>query len=556
MHKKRANETDNQKTVEVLIVIALLALVLAVRLYYFTGPIFANTQDEGIYLNLLSQAVVRNNPVSFSQYRNVNFSNSSQGLLNPADIPSFYAGLLYPEIFLLSTFGFSSSLAIYYIIFNSLIEALFIFLILKEISTTRAAIIGTVLFAFFPLDVIFSNHIQPLVPAMALVTAATYMFIKSENDKKSSSRTKLAYYSVTGFLVGLGYLTNPLALLLGIFIILFEIFKLLKDTGNFKSIAVKLAFVLIGFMIAFSITGVYYYTQSGNFLLYPMVDHASAVNNVLNQPKGTVLSYGDINFTRTDVQPFFYAPLIFDLSSFDQYHSSYFSLIGYLGMIFAVVIVLCKVRYGRFFACMLVLYYALLNLYPLAFVHAAGKLQVFLIYMEPMLTTPLTLPFIVIVALGLEFFFAKRRRVLTAIALLLIISTIILAVKDLNSDIGYYRNSVASIYSLEGFIASHSQNSFYAYPAIADEINDISGYRYNVRYLLQCNKNSINQLSANNGTYLLTGGSISMDIDPQVIRSFSSCVQQNATANFTLVYTSNNPFDTISPVKIYESKPT
>ena len=432
--------------------IGLLLLVLLVRLYYFTGPIFANTQDEGIYLNLFTQAAVRHNYLSFSQYRGVNFSNANQAVLNPANIPSFYSGLIYPEIFILSVFGFSSNLGIYYIIFNSLIEALFIYLILREISALRAAIIATILFAFFPLDVIFSNHIQPLVPAMALVTAATYVFIRSENDKNASNKTRFAYYLITGFLIGLGYLTNPLGLLLLVFIILFEFFKLLKDLKALRHFTTELVVVLVGFLMTFSITGIYYYIQSGNFLLYPMVDHAGAVNNAIGQPKGSVFRYGNLNFTRTDVQPLFYLPLIFDFSSYDRYHSSYFSFIGYLGIAFAMVLIAYKVRYGRLFASMLGLYYVLLNFYPLAFVNAAGTLQVFLIYMEPMLATPLTLPFIVIVALGLEFLLSRRRKMFTIIACVLVVATLALAVKDLNSDTAYYTSSVASIYSFKNFM--------------------------------------------------------------------------------------------------------
>ena len=553
MHQEDHHKRGRFENLEIYIIIGHLLLVLGIRLYYFTGPIFANTQDEGIYLNLLANAVIRHNYLIFTQYRNVNFSNTNQYMLNPANIPSFYSGLLAPEIFLLTIFNFSSNLAIYYIIFNSLIEALFIYLILREISTMRAAVMATILFAFFPLDVIFSNHIQPLVPAMALITAATYTFIKSEKDTKMKVKTRIIYYIVTGILIGLGYLTNPLSLLLGVFIVLFELFKLSKEINekSFKSIAIKLAFVFVGFMIAFSITGLYYYAQSGNFFLYPSVDHAGAVNNALTQPKGTVFEVDNINVTRTDVQKLFYLPIIFDLSSYDQYHSSYFSLIGYLGIVFAAVIVFRKVKYGRFFVSMLVLYLVLLNFTPLAFVSIAGKLQIFLVYMEPMLITPLTLPFIAIVALGLEELLSRREKVFMVIALIIILATIIVAVKDLNSDTSYYRSSVASIYSFESFAAQHQNSTFYAYPLIADEINDISSYRYNVRYLLNCSQLYTYETVFKNNTYVFTGGSMGMDVSPGIIRDFSACTQNNISNYSSLAYTANNPFDNMSPVKIY-----
>lgn len=542
---------------ELILIFCLLLLVLAVRLYYFTGPIFANTQDEGIYFNLFANQVVSHNYLSFTQYTNANFSNVNQSIMNPSNIPSFYSGLIYPEFLILSIFGFSYSLAIYYVIFTSLIEALFLFLILKEISTRRAAVIGTILFAFFPLDVIFSNHIQPLVPAVALITAATYFFIKSRPEGKLKPKKKYPYNMITGFLIGLAYLTNPISLVLIAFIALYKLFSVIKNTGSLYDETLKISTIIVGFAIAFSLTGVYYYAQSGNFFLYPTLDHAGAVNNALTQPQGTVFKLGNLDFTRMNIEPFFYLPLIFDFSSYSQYRSSYFSIIGYLAVAFAVILLIYRVKYGKFFASMLVFYYLLLNFLPLAIIGRGQSIQVFLIYMEPMLTTFLTLPFIVIVALGLEFLFSRKKNTFKVVAYIIIIATLIVSVGNLNSDTSYYNSSVASIYEFKALIASNPTATFFAYPQTADEINVVTNYKYNVHYLIACSSSYVNSLKFQNAndTYVLTGGSISMDTEPSTASLFAECIAENLTSNFKPVFNASNPFDSQSPVRIYGTNP-
>ncbi|MDE1811138.1 MAG: glycosyltransferase family 39 protein [Candidatus Micrarchaeota archaeon] len=534
---------------ELLVVAALLFLALAVRLYYFTGPTFANTQDEGIYYNIFLQGVVLHNYPHFTQYLGANFGDPDQGIFNPAVIPTFYSGLIYPEMFLLKTLGFSANLALYYVILTSLVEGLFIYLILKEISGFRTAVISLLLFSFFPLNVMFANRLEPLVPAAMFVTIASYILIRS---MKLRNRGEVATAGVlTGIFIGLGYLTNPLSLSLLVFLVLLMASGALRGVERPGWYAYRIALVVAGIGLVFSVSGVFYYMQSGNFLLYPTVDRIAAVNNLINQPVSTLAQIGGIKLVRLDVQPLFYLPIFFNYPSPQPYGSSYFSFLGYISAAAAVGLVLLRVRFARFFAGMLLLYFILINFFPLASHASGGATSVLLVYMEPMLLALLTLPVIALSALGIDYLLSRAEPELVAFGAAILVAAIVMSVVNLNGDVMLPRSSMATVNAMASFVQTVPNATFYLNPYISGEVDVLTAHKYRVLPMTSCSSAYMEGIAQGNSTYIAVGGTANMDVDEQIIHSFSDCEAANLTAGSELVYTANNPYMDEPELQVY-----
>ncbi|HUY70271.1 MAG TPA: hypothetical protein VMV00_01740 [Candidatus Baltobacteraceae bacterium] len=533
------------------VLLMLLVLTLAVRLYYFTGPTFANTQDEGIYYNIFLQGVVMHNYPHFTQYLNADFGTPDQGIFNPANIPSFYSGFIYPEMFLLKMLGFSANLALYYVILTSLIEGLFLFLLIREVGGFRPAAIGMLLFAFFPLDVMFANRLEPLVPAMMFVTIATYLLVLMLKARKPTAGRVATLATLVGFFIGLGYITNPLSLSLFLFFAIYMAGLVLQGKQSLRGAVFRLGAVAVGLILAFSLSGTLYYVQSGNFFLYPMVDRIAAVNNIINQPVSPLTQLGSLSIVRLNVDPLFYLPIFFNFHSPQPYNSSYFSVLGYATVLSAIALVVLRVRFAGLFSPMLLSYFILINLFPIASYASGGVTKVLLVYMEPMLMTLLTLPVIVLSAMGIEWLLQRKDAVLWAVGVAVVIAAVWASVINLNSDVALPRASMVTVHNLSGFVQSLPNATFYINPYMAGEVAVLDGSTRGVVPMTSCTKPYINNISVIPNTYVVAGGSAGMDVDEGVITSFSNCELDNLTTGSAVVYASNNPYGGQPGLQVY-----
>ncbi|HVC58040.1 MAG TPA: hypothetical protein VND15_01025 [Candidatus Acidoferrales bacterium] len=533
------------------VLVVLLVLTLAVRLYYFTGPTFANTQDEGIYYNIFLQGVVLHSFPHFTQYLNADFSNPNQGIFNPANIPTFYSGFIYPELFLLKLLGFSANLALYYVIFTSLVEGLFLFLLIKEVAGFRPAAIGLLLFSFFPLDVMFANRLEPLVPAMMFVTIATYLLVLMLKASKVRASRIATLSTLMGFFIGLGYITNPLSLSLFLFFALYMAGLVVQGKQTLRGAVFRFGAVAFGLILAFSLSGTLYYMQSGNFFLYPMVDRIAAVNNIINQPVSQLAQLGSLSIVRLNVEPLFYLPIFFNFHSPPPYNSSYFSILGYAAVLSAVGLILLRVKYAGLFSPMLLSYFILINLFPIASYASGGVTKVLLVYMEPMLMTLLSLPVIVLSAMGIEWLLQRKDAVLWSVGVVVVIAAVWASIINLNSDVALPRASMVTVHNLAGFVQSLPNATFYINPYIAGEVSVLDGSVRGVVTMTSCTQRYIDNISTVPNTYIVTGGSAGMDVDENQITAFSNCELDNLTAGSVVVYTANNPYGGQPALQVY-----
>ncbi len=511
----------------VLVLATMLALIVAVRLYYYTGPIFANSQDEGIYLNIIKNGVINHQLPNFAMYKGANFSNFSDWrLFASPNIFQFYATLIYPEIFLLSITGFNADYAIGYVIFTSMVEGLFIMLILLRLSSLRAAAIGGVLFAFFPVDVLFSTHVQPLVPAVMGLAIATYLFILARDERKG--RRKYTLFVLSGFFGAVGYLSNPSALLFVIFAALYLIVLGLRNRKTWKDQSKYLSMLAVGFIIGFSITGIYYYTQSGSYLLYPLTDR----NVLLEEGNATMNLTSNVQLRWSANAQNTYLQLMLDWQ-----YGPYGKPIWYFGMMFyifaamAMLLLIKRQRKAYIFVLMFGFYFLVLSYMPEQ-VTTVGTLTVIKgVNILPYLLELLVLPMVVVAALGIESLAAGGMRLAKVAALILVLATVAVSAYNLNSDAAYYRAYVYDLHAFLGFAALHPNATFYAYGSFAYETNIMSAFKYDI-VGAGCSRADI----ANESGYAVVGGYVNQDVDPTDYLRFGQCVENNLTAMAPVFY--------------------
>lgn len=539
-----------------LIIVGVLLLSLIVRLYYNSGPVY-ELGDEGVYLNIFSQAIVfKSHPVAFSMYANSNFSDIKASIFNPANIFKFYSGFIYPELLTLAAFGYNAYNAIYYVVFTSLIECLFVFLTIDLVAGRRAAIIGAVLLAFFPLDVMLSVRVVPVVPMAAMLSVAVYLFIRAELSLKPKARN--ICYLLCGLFIGLAYLTHPEGIILLPFVAIYLIAKAINSSRSAIQQGKYLALVFCGAFIAFSITGIFYLAIANNFFLYPAVDHSVflyqyatqahinftvAKSIVLSYTTGNPLSYVNLMLKYGTSQTLFYV----------EHNFLYFSIYGYLAVIFGALVML-KARKSkqRLFVYMIAFYLIALSLMP---VHAAifnSKLVLTEVNSNSIYGIILVLPSIVIIASGLDYLMSDKRRWMAALALAIIACGLTASILELNYDSGIYRNSMYDVNAFVAYLNGHGSDIFYAQPAFTQEVQDITGYRYisTVRPIFNCNLSSITNAS---NDYFVLGGTLSITWAPQVMSGYDACVSANLTDTNT-VYQIQNPYQPGMPLQIVRER--
>ena len=534
-------------------------LIVAVRAYFYSGPIFANTQDEGIYLTTFSGHIKFGNPIGFSEYKNANFSNQTSYLFNPANSFQFYVGLEYPIIFIESMVGYSASMAIIYVILTSLIEGLLIFLIVEKIAGTRAGVMGGIIFAFMPLDVLFGTHIQPLVPMVMMVTAAVYVFLVVEDARKTARMYRYTLLALVGIFAGLAYITNPLALLLPIFLFLYLLYGAFTDLKTAKKKAIDFLFIAGGFLLAYSLIGALYLVQAGNFFLYPMMTHAEFTYIMLTQPLSLyctpLLLSHQVCAQYAVGMPTTYLKLLFNQTIPSNQYLTYFgySFLAFIAMALLYVFYLPKGKKSRriwFFLAMFLFYLIVMSFLPMNLKSEGAKTVIFMADQQPYYSVLFVLPMVAIMGIVMDQLMAMggrrsyRYAVLAGCALLIFIVAMNVAV--LNKDVALYRGSMYTEHQFLSFVKAHPNSTFYAEWEFSNNVNLLSGFDYKINRI-SCSASEIANRSG--PVYIAIGGSISMDMDPSILENFYSCIAENIT-NGTVVYTVPNPSLNSSPLKI------
>ena len=183
-------------TYQKLLIIVLFGLVL--RLIFFTGT---GSSDELDYYNFANQV----NHGTFKLQLN-HFS--------------FRIGIIYPVAAIFYFFGVNEFTANILVLPFSLASIVLIFFIGKLFFSEKTGLIASLLLSFYPLDVFFSTRLLPDLPAVFFMGLSALFFFYGENLKRQKF-----YYTLSGIVLGIGYLIKEITLLMGLFYLSYFVYK-------------------------------------------------------------------------------------------------------------------------------------------------------------------------------------------------------------------------------------------------------------------------------------------------------------------------------------------
>ncbi|MCD6398739.1 MAG: glycosyltransferase family 39 protein, partial [Candidatus Aenigmarchaeota archaeon] len=268
--------------------VLILVFALSLRLYFFVGLASADPQDDGIYMSNVHG--ILKGSYSLSRYNNL----PEDYLANPAETFSFRIGFLYPCVFFSILLGVTEFSITLWPLLCSLGMIVIGFYLGKMIFNENVGLISAFLISFFPLNVLYSTRIAVDIPLAFFSILSFYFFVRAAFYEKN--KRDIIYFFLSGISLGLGYLTKSMAIILFLFYFAYFLYSSYKN----KKLEKSLIYVFLGFLIIFSIEGMYYYLETGNFLLHKdittgaylfkyKIEGASEINLV----NGIKISYTD-----------------------------------------------------------------------------------------------------------------------------------------------------------------------------------------------------------------------------------------------------------------------
>ena len=211
----------------------ILAFALALRLLFFTG---IGASDSLAYAEL-----------------SYNFGNPEK--ISHGDLfLSSRIGLFFPVNLLYGIFGvneFSSNILVLLI---SLASIVLIYKFGKLLFNEKAGLLSALLMSFFPMDVVFSTRLLSDIPSAFFAALSVYFFLRSEKIKR---KAKSGFYCLfSGLALGAAYLIREMSLLMGLFFIVYVVYK--------RKIRMEYFFMALGFVLMLSLEFLYFLSLTGN----------------------------------------------------------------------------------------------------------------------------------------------------------------------------------------------------------------------------------------------------------------------------------------------------
>lgn len=160
---------------------------------------------------------------------------------------TFRVGLTYPTALFFCLFGVSERVAALFPILASVGCVLLACLIGRDLFNHKAGLLAGLLYAFFPLNVIFSTSLYPEVPTEFFLMLSLLFFLRGVLERAGSRSVCLGFLFLCGLSLGLGYLVKEsVALMLFVYFGYF-IYQLCAN----KKMRGDYLLIVFGFLLVF-----------------------------------------------------------------------------------------------------------------------------------------------------------------------------------------------------------------------------------------------------------------------------------------------------------------
>jgi len=511
------------------ILLVILVLALNLRLYSFSGFVSSDPQDEGIYVNKVMKTL--NGKFGFRGYTQSRYKDSP--IINPANSKEFALGLIYPVAFFCNTLGFSEFNLVLWPLFCSLGSVIVIYLLGRELFNENVGLISAFLLSIFPLDVFYSTRVQIESPMLLFFGLSAFFILRTMRSKSAWN------YFLSGVFLGIAYIVKTKTLIFLIFYALFVIYRLLSE----RRIDWKFLYAPVGFLLIFSITGLYYYEQCGDFLL---AEHVRIKVNEYQFTKARGIKNESITpnlrLFLLSSKPIYYSTLVLGQwqhrKGVDYFGYFYYFVAASIVWVFLKWIVSKiswrffgkRIGIGNFHILMLWLIPTFIFLefgfvkFPDITLNPELKIDYFLIFKVPRYLIMLTYPSLIAVAYLLsDLYFNKLTRILFVFAVSFLLIT---SVTLIDKNLSYFSEGHNDLRAASKFFREHPDKAVYS-----DHLG--AGY---LKILDYDNKERYKRFGRSmTDSYVISGGSRSVDLVSRYVYSLEPSIVRNPPENWIIV---------------------
>jgi hypothetical protein len=495
--------------------VAIVAIAVAFRIFFFIGYVGADPQDDGIYINTINSMV--NGTYSLAPIRNI----VAEDKLDPAHIFQLRVSFLVPVKYLVAMFGHSDFSFILFPFLCSILGVVLAYLLFSLFGGDRElGLIAAFLLAVYPLDCAFATKISPDVPLGLSIALTVFCFARGEiglGDTGSSKRSG-PWFFLSGLFFSLSHGMKVLGVVLPSFFLLYYLIH-----RRFK---LQHLFVVLGFIPFFAVLSYYYYANSGDpFLQNTLTSKAQIFNmNVLwDRPFMKRYSLGFLEIVGFYGGLFEYTLYTLAFKAYSRGAVYYFSIYYYLMLLGAAAWALhLRKRLAPFtnrIVAVLLIWaaagYLTLEFAPVSITEIFASKRYCLFPKPPRFHAYLSIP---VVCIGALCFSCLRRYRKIMIAGLFLVAGI--SAVSLHTIQNYFHDGLKEIGDAAAYIQDHPEKTYYTdYLA-----NGYLGYRlrYNPLYKIVDVNNLRSEADLGEGILILGGargvevsGEVPLDIVPQ-----------------------------------------
>ncbi|MBU0762665.1 MAG: glycosyltransferase family 39 protein [Candidatus Altiarchaeota archaeon] len=262
-----------------LLLIGILIFSIIVRLYYFIGLHFSDAPSYVGY----AQSVLDGTYKVKGDY--------------PPHNRLFF---IFPIALSIKLFGFSEWSVVLFTFICSVTAVLTTFFLGKLLFNPETGLLASFLLAVYPIDVLYSTQVMTEVPLSCFMALSVFFFLKY-----ARGYTRPIYLVLCGVFVGISYMIREIALILGIYFLIY----ILKDLIKSRKIKYCYLYLFIGFCIVFLIEYLIYDYLSGDgfFRLKSLVRYFGKSNaNYGRSGSEDVFSFYPLILLNQLAKPFYY----------------------------------------------------------------------------------------------------------------------------------------------------------------------------------------------------------------------------------------------------------
>ena len=162
-------------------------------------------------------------------------------------------GLIYATTLSYNLFGIDDFSSVLFVLITSIGSIILVFYFGKLFFNEKIGLMASFLLSFFPLDVVYSTKLVSDIPSAFFMSLGVYFFLYNEKNQK------LKYgigYILSGLFIGIGYMIRESVLLIGLFFLIYVLYK--------KKIKKEYFLVALGFLIILAIEWMIFYNLTGD----------------------------------------------------------------------------------------------------------------------------------------------------------------------------------------------------------------------------------------------------------------------------------------------------